>query len=627
MAAHVPPGPNGVIVPAPTKWYLVQPFLQAIPTFGLLAGTAMTWPSGHSAMMGITAMQWRNFATGFALIEPQLTGIRTVVGAQSIPERAAMVAAVDELGAAVLSLTGAASTVAQTVSDFAGTVQDTQDAIRRLLDRLSISGLWDTVTGLLTGEGDDILREVARDVGTVLSNFQQQVKGIVGLLDELTILIGDAATAFQKWIRPVLVENFGDGVGNALADAVTRYTDLQVGALTGLIGTVSGTVALADPDTWQGMAELAMSVMQDPSSAPGVLANMGKEFVAWDKWSGDHPGRAAGEAAFNIGSLFVPGGALSKTGSVARGLSLSRRMLDEGRLPQLGEVGDWARVPGGGPRLPEVPPVRPGTAPPPGRPEVPSGRPPTPGAEGGSGQRAPVEQSGRGAGSAGVGAGDRSTPATNHVGGQVPPDTGSTPAPPPRDIGSSGGPNTQGNTDSGGSGVSGTHAPSDHAGTPVEPPRAGEIFPEANPYGTLTREQFDAQFVDENGQLRYPDADDPAKPYAVPGSVRTLGLEEMRLELDGEIVDRVGHPGGAWLAPDGTPYEGRALPPDSLEKDYFRYRVNVENPLPTGWAIEQSRAAPWFGHPGEGTQYRIIAPEGTRPSVLKLIQFGFLEEI
>ncbi len=276
---------------------------------------------------------------------------------------------------------------------------------------MSFDGLWDTVTGFLTGEGDDILREVARDVGTVLHNFQQQVKGIVGLLDELTGLIGDAATAFQKWMRPILVEHFGEGVGNALADTVTWYTDVQVGAVTGLIGTVSGVVAMADPDTWKGMAEMALSVAKDPTSLPGVLANMGKEFVAWDQWSGDHPGRAAGEAGFNIGSLFVPGGALSKTGSVAKGLNLSRRVLEEGRLPRVRELGSWTRgtpQPIEMPRVPEFTPASPGGVPP-VRPEgitsgagptrasePPTGRPPTPGAEGGSGPRAPVEHAGRG---------------------------------------------------------------------------------------------------------------------------------------------------------------------------------------------------------------------------------------
>jgi hypothetical protein len=120
------------------------------------------------------------------------------------------------------------------------------------------------------------------------------------------------------------------------------------------------------------MAELALSVAEDPTKLPGVLENMGKEFVAWDKWSGDHPGRAAGEAAFNIGSLFVPGGALSKTGSVAKGLNMTRRMLDEGRLPRLGELGEWSR---GAPKLdglgdlpgqhglPEVPEFKPAAIP------------------------------------------------------------------------------------------------------------------------------------------------------------------------------------------------------------------------------------------------------------------------
>ena len=435
LPAHVPPGPNGVTVPPPSKWYLIQPLLQVLPGLGPVAGIAMTWPSGNPAMMGVTATQWRNFATGFASIEPQLTGIKAAVAAQQIPERAAMTTALESLGTAISSLADVSSSVAQSISDFASGVQETQDAIRRLLDRLSLDGLWDTVTGFLTGDGDDILREVAHDVGTVLHNFQQQVKGIVGLLDELTGLIGDAATAFQKWIRPILVEHFGDRAGNAIANAVTFHTDVQVGVVTGLIGTVSGVVAMADPDTWKGMAEMALSVAKDPSTLPGVLENMGKEFVAWDKWSGDHPGRAAGEAAFNIGSLFVPGGALSKTGSVAKGLNLSRRVLEEGRLPGIRELGSWTR---GGPsrietpHVPEFHPTTPGGIPPvrpegipggagPGTPGAgpapgggpsgggPSGggpartgeppasgeRPSGSGAEGGAGPRAPVDQAGR----------------------------------------------------------------------------------------------------------------------------------------------------------------------------------------------------------------------------------------
>ncbi len=123
LAAHVPPGPNGVTVPPPSKWYLVQPLLQILPGVGLFAGAAMTWPSGNSAMMGVTAMQWRNFATGFALIEPQLAGVKAAAAAQQIPEGAAIKTALDSLGTAISSLADAASTVAQSISDFATGVQ------------------------------------------------------------------------------------------------------------------------------------------------------------------------------------------------------------------------------------------------------------------------------------------------------------------------------------------------------------------------------------------------------------------------------------------------------------------------------------------------------------------------
>jgi len=89
----------------------------------------------------------------------------------------------------------------------------------------------------------------------------------------------------------------------------------------------------------------------------------------------------------------------------------------------------------------------------------------------------------------------------------------------------------------------------------------------------------------------------------------------------------IGHPGGAWLAPEGTPYEGRALPHDSLDKEIHKYVIHAEKGLPPGWKIEESLAAPWFGHPGGGPQYRIIAPLGMKARTQDLIDRGFLEDI
>ncbi len=367
-AGDAPYGPNGTIVPPPTKWWLITPFLRMIPGFGIMAGAAMTWPTGNAAMMNLTAAQWRNIGQGLTVFEPALAAAKGLVDAQDIPEKGTIKSALADLGTGVKDLAAFASGFATTISDFAAGVQETQDAIRSLLDRISVGGLVDTVTGFLTGDGDKVLREIAEDVSTVLENFQNQVKGVMGLLDELKTLLGEAADSFQKWIRPVLVGAFGEGLGNRLADGVKLYTDIQVGAVSGLIGLVSGTVALADADTWKGLAETAVMLAQDPSKAPGVLAEMGSQFIALEQWQGDNPGRGFGEAAFNVGSLFVPGGALAKGGAVAKGLSGTRHLLDKVNS------GSLSKLPGlGGNRTPDMPRL-PDT---PGAPDIPAfDRPP-----------------------------------------------------------------------------------------------------------------------------------------------------------------------------------------------------------------------------------------------------------
>lgn len=345
-AGDAPYAPNGNIVPPPSKWWMIQPFLNMIPLFGV----ALTWPTGNASMMNLTAAQWANISRGLKVFEPALAGAAASAGAQNIPE-------VDQINKALKDLSDGATTLANfgdkmatTISDFAKGVQETQDSIRDILDRLSLDGLWDTVTGFLSGDGDKILREIAEDVGNVLENFQNQVQGVLGLLSELQTLLGEAADSFQKWIRPVLVGAFGDDVGNALADAVKISTDLQAGLGIAVIGLVSGTVALADPDTWKGLADTAIMIAKDPTMIDDVLLQSGSEFIAYDAITGDNPARGVGEALGNIGSLFIPGGALAKGGSVAKGLAATRRLLDGGGLEGLG------RLPGlGGNRMPDTP--------------------------------------------------------------------------------------------------------------------------------------------------------------------------------------------------------------------------------------------------------------------------------
>ncbi|KRD04876.1 hypothetical protein ASE48_19685 [Mycobacterium sp. Root265] len=474
-AGDAPYAPNGSIVPPPSKWWMIQPFLNMIPLFG----AAMTWPTGNASMMNLTAAQWANIGRGLKVFEPALAGAAAAAGAQNIPEVEQINKALKDLGDGATNLASFGDQMATTISDFAKGVQETQDSIRDLLDRLSLDGLWDTVTGLLSGDGDKVLREIAEDVGNVLENFQNQVQGVLGLLSELQTLLGEAADSFQKWIRPVLVGAFGDDVGNALADAVKISTDLQAGLGIAVIGLVSGTVALADPDTWKGLADTAIMIAKDPTMIDDVLLQSGSEFIAWDEITGDNPARGVGEALGNIGSLFIPGGALAKGGSVAKGLAATRRLLDGGGLEGLG------RLPGlGGNRVPDAPelpdapaaPNIPEFTPPPGipgsvlGPNSPGGGPssptptsPTSPGSGSGGGPAPTGPSTNGSGPSQSGGG--AGPGSSSSNGAAP--TGGSPSP----SGSSGGPSSNGPVPTGGSpSSSGGDGPSKPSGgAPLSP--------------------------------------------------------------------------------------------------------------------------------------------------------------
>ena len=68
---------------------------------------------------------------------------------------------------------------------------------------------------------------------------------------------------------------------------------------------------------------------------------------------------------------------------------------------------------------------------------------------------------------------------------------------------------------------------------------------------------------------------------------------------EGTILDRYGHNTGSFLAPKGTPFHKRALPPGTLaNQEYHIYKVL--KPLP----IKSGKATPWFNQLGGGVQYK-----------------------
>ncbi len=130
------------------------------------------------------------------------------------------------------------------------------------------------------------------------------------------------------------------------------------------------------------------------------------------------------------------------------------------------------------------------------------------------------------------------------------------------------------------------------------------------------------EFTKPDGSLIYPDDTLPTKPYAITGTV----IPDAKL-APGAVLERFGFPGGAYLAPDGTPFAQLALPPGSALKPYYQYVIEDPAGLPSGWHIEQSQVAPWFNQPGGGQQLRILKPDGTNGSVEDLERFGVVRRV
>ncbi|WP_139182866.1 glycohydrolase toxin TNT-related protein [Actinopolyspora xinjiangensis] len=92
------------------------------------------------------------------------------------------------------------------------------------------------------------------------------------------------------------------------------------------------------------------------------------------------------------------------------------------------------------------------------------------------------------------------------------------------------------------------------------------------------------------------------------------GAEEPRPEImpPDTLLDRLGDEWGLVLAPAGTCFANRSLPPEFRERPYRRYRV--VRPLP----VWHTRAVAWFEQPGTGLRYRTTHP------ITELVALGVL---
>lgn len=85
----------------------------------------------------------------------------------------------------------------------------------------------------------------------------------------------------------------------------------------------------------------------------------------------------------------------------------------------------------------------------------------------------------------------------------------------------------------------------------------------------------------------------------------------------GDTIDGQGGKGGKFAAPDGTPFQDRALPPSDVGREYHQYKVL--KPLPD--SVTEGKIEGWFDQPGGGTQYKFDQ------EIEWYIKNGYLEEV
>jgi Tuberculosis necrotizing toxin len=143
---------------------------------------------------------------------------------------------------------------------------------------------------------------------------------------------------------------------------------------------------------------------------------------------------------------------------------------------------------------------------------------------------------------------------------------------------------------------------------PEQLPNVGElglVVRGYQPLAGLSAEQFIATYWDPtanggSGGWRYPPdngfliANGHPVEYQIP-----LGV--------GQDLDRFGSLFGSFLAPEGTAYAQRALPPMSLDNFDPMFTCNYhEYQVTKSFLVESGPIAPGFGQPGLGRQYQLV---------------------
>ncbi|OBI34929.1 ADP-ribosyltransferase [Mycobacterium sp. E2238] len=389
-----PPSAVGAGSGAPAGWGWVAPYI------------GMIWPTGDSAKLRAAAAAWTSAEASFMATETAAGGgTMAAIGAQQIPEGAAINKALSDASEATINVARQCQTIAAQLNSYAAKLDKVHAAILDLLSRIC-----DPLTGIkevwewLTDEDEDEIKRIADDIRTVVNNFAQEAET---LGDQINATMSAAAAAIEGMSRWAGKEwdHFlhGTQVGRVLNHVGRSLKGLGVEGWDWLEGMakLSPSRLQSDPVGYGkdviGMVEGELSLVGlGPDGGPGVAESwkaLGKQVTHWDEW-GSHPDEAFGKTLFDLGTLALPGGPLSKLGKLARGLGDVVRDAPKPPLPDVAKppsVKPPSEPPPAAPKPPESgPPAAPGR-PEPGKPAPPASGKPAPGPSDGPLPHSPTE--------------------------------------------------------------------------------------------------------------------------------------------------------------------------------------------------------------------------------------------
>lgn len=328
ISAPGPPGTWGKGEPPPLLWAVVQSFVDS------------AWPDGDVAGMHAAAASWRGFATSVIGMQGALNASKSLLAAQQIPEGGKIDEALSHIATGMGQIFEASSKIATALDNFANEVGQAQNAIRDLLNRLgSLTDLGHDLMLIVKGDALDEIKKIAKDVNDVLHNLgrearasEQAIKLGLGVVDGLVVKL-------EKYVRGELKEFLGDAVGNQVATVFDVFANANEGVLKGAVGMATSMADLdprwflIDPQgaasTWAGLGKSLwkgsiFNALINPQEASEAQLQQLKGVLHLDDWSTARPGLGLGENAFDVATLFIPGGgeaaaAADGAGAAARG--------------------------------------------------------------------------------------------------------------------------------------------------------------------------------------------------------------------------------------------------------------------------------------------------------------------